>query len=118
MRLKLDENMPESLVDALKRLGHDVHTVREEQLQGAPDAEVFRAAQVEARLLVTQDLDFSDARQYPPGTHRGILLIRLVNPSRRMLHSYVEQLFVEQDARVWEGCFVVATDTKIRVRRP
>jgi hypothetical protein len=35
-----------------------------------------------------------------------------------MLHSYVEQLFVEQDVGAWEGCFVVATDTKIRVRRP
>ena len=118
MRLKLDENMPESLVESLKGQGHDVHTVLEEQLQGAPDAEVFRAAQAEARFLVTQDLDFSDTRQYAPGTHQGILLVRLINPSRRMLRSYVERLFIEQDVGSWERCFVVATDTKIRVRRP
>jgi hypothetical protein len=32
MNIKLDENMPASLADALKQLGHDVETVPEEGL--------------------------------------------------------------------------------------
>jgi hypothetical protein len=42
----------------------------------------------------------------------------LANPSRRLLRAYVERLFLEQDVETWHGCFVVATDTKIRVRSP
>jgi hypothetical protein len=50
--------------------------------------------------------------------HHGILLVRLANPSRRLLRVYLERLFLEQDVAMWHGCFVVATDTKIRVRNP
>jgi predicted nuclease of predicted toxin-antitoxin system len=118
MRIKLDENLPETIAEALRVQGHDVHTVPEEQLQGAPDRDVFLAAQAEARFLVTQDLDFSDTRQYAPGAHRGILLVRLSNPSRRMLRDYIQRLFLEEDVEQWYDCFVVATDTKVRIRQP
>jgi hypothetical protein len=37
MRIKLDENMPASLVLALQALGHDVDTVPGEGLAGEPD---------------------------------------------------------------------------------
>lgn len=32
MKIKLDENMPESLAEQLGQLGHDVHTVPSEAL--------------------------------------------------------------------------------------
>lgn len=60
MRLKLDENLPKSLVTSLTALGHDVDTVVEEGLKGRSDDEVWEAAQNHERFLVTQDLDFSD----------------------------------------------------------
>ncbi|MEO5727778.1 MAG: DUF5615 family PIN-like protein [Byssovorax sp.] len=118
MRIKLDENLPASLVDALVRLGHDADSVPQEGLQGATDPDVWAAAQADKRFLVTQDLDFSDVRQFAPGTHHGLLLVRLGNPSRRALMSYIESLFRAEDIEHWARCFVVATDTKIRVRRP
>jgi predicted nuclease of predicted toxin-antitoxin system len=118
MRLKLDENLPATLAEALRAQGHDADTVPEEALQGASDADVFSAAQAEGRFLITQDLDFADTRRYAPGTHHGILLVRLANPSRSLLRVYIERLFLEQDVEMWRGCFVVATDTKVRVRSP
>jgi len=118
MRIKLDENLPISLVEVLVQLGHDADSVQQEGLAGSPDPDVWAAAQVAERLLVTQDLDFSDMRQFAPGTHQGLLLIRLGNPSRRALMAYIEALFQTEDVERWARCFVVATDTKIRVRRP
>lgn len=118
MRIKLDENLPASLIEALMRLGHDADSVHQEGLQGASDPDVWAAAQAAKRFLVTQDLDFSDLRQFAPGTHHGLLLVRLANPSRLALTTYVESLFRAEDVERWAGCFVVATDTKIRVRRP
>lgn len=118
MKLKLDENLPASLEEALAALGHEVDTVPAEGLAGRPDGDVWDAAQSEARLLVTQDLDFSDARRYAPGTHHGVLLIRLREPGRVALSDAVRALFEREDVDSWRGCIVVAGDHRIRVRRP
>lgn len=118
MKIKLDENLPRRLVSALGTLGHNVQTPREEGLSGASDQVVWEAAQREGRFLITQDLDFSDARRFAPGTHCGILLVRLREPSRQALIERVERLFGDEDAGQWERSYVVATDRKVRVRRP
>ena len=67
MKLKLDENIPVSLVEALTLLGHDVHTVAGEGLIGRADQEIWTHCQLEDRLLITQDLDFSDSRRVESG---------------------------------------------------
>jgi len=77
MRIKLDENLPIRSALRLRDLGHDVDTVLDEGLGGQSDAAIWEAVQSEGRFLVTQDLDFSDMRRFAPGTHHGILLIRL-----------------------------------------
>jgi len=118
MKIKLDENLPLRLADFLKDLGHDVHTVREERLVGHNDTENWEAAQKESRFLIAQDLDFSDVRQFAPGAHRGILLIRLHSPNRRNLVARIAELFQTENVGEWARCFVVATERKIRVLKP
>jgi len=118
MRIKLDENLPSRLASRLAGMGHDAQTVVEEGIAGQADPVIWEAAQREARFLITQDLDFSQVRRFAPGTHHGILLIRLHTPSRRALIARVEDLFREQDVGQWARCFVVATERKVRVRRP
>jgi hypothetical protein len=118
VRLKLDENLPAALLADLARLGHDVQSVPGEGLAGRPDASVWSAAQSEDRFLITQDLDFSDLRRFVPGTHSGLLLVRLAQPGRLALARRVRDLFTTEDVEAWRRCFVVATGRKLRVRRP
>jgi len=118
MRIKLDENIPVSLVTALDALGHDVDSVPQEGLTGKPDPDVWRGAQESGRFLITQDLDFSDVRRYAPGTHHGLLLVRLKQPGRRAVSKRVISLFKDHDPDLWRGCFVLATEVKVRVHRP
>jgi len=118
MTLKLDENLPATQVTRLVALGHDVDTVPGEQIAGKDDDTVWNAAQQAGRFLLTQDLDFSDVRRFEPGTHHGLMLIRLNNPSRRRLTARVEVVFNTERVEQWAGCFVVVTDRKVRVRRP
>jgi predicted nuclease of predicted toxin-antitoxin system len=118
MKIKLDENMPAGLSLTLSQLGHDVDTVPEEGLSGAIDENVWNAAQQEGRFLITQDLDFSDIRRYAPGTHYGLLLVRLRDPGRQALKKKVAWLFESEDIETWKTCFVVATDHKVRIRKP
>lgn len=118
MNIKLDENLPATLVAILTAAGHDVDTVPDEGLAGRSDPEVWQAAQAAARFFITQDLDFSDIRRYQPGTHQGLLLVRLAEPSRRQLVERVQHLFATESVDTWGHCFVVVTDRKIRIRRP
>jgi len=117
MKIKLDENLPLRLANSLKELGHDVHAVKDEFLVGHADGEIWEAAQKESRFLITQDLDFSDSRKFVPGSHHGILLIRLHSPNRRNLVERIVELFEKEDVGEWAGCFVVATERKIRIVR-
>ena len=75
-RFKLDENLPRDAEALLRKLGHDVHTVLDEQLGGSPDPRVLDASQAEERILVTFDLDFSDIRVYPLTRQVGIRILR------------------------------------------
>jgi predicted nuclease of predicted toxin-antitoxin system len=76
LRFKLDENLPLRVCTALRELGHDIETAISEGLAGAPDSHVLAACSVEDRILVTLDLDFSDVRLCPPGSHCGIWVLR------------------------------------------
>ena len=118
MQIKLDENLPSRLADALATFGHHIDTVPEEGLAGRPDSDVWAAAQAAGRFLITQDLDFSDVRRFRPGSHPGILLVRLRNPGRTALFAKVVSIFENEAVETWAGCFVVATDRKLRIRRP
>ena len=117
MNIKLDENLPERLVAELSALGHDVDTIRAKRLAGRDDTDVWEVTQAAERFLVTQDLDFSDLRRYAPGTHAGLLLVRLDSPSREALLARVSVLFATEPVNEWGGCLVVATDHKVRIKR-
>lgn len=117
MRIKLDENIPARLVPLLMDLGHDVDTVIGEKLVGRDDPAIWKGSQATKRFLITQDPDFSDVRKFAPGTHHGLLLLRLRDPGRNALLQRILTIFESEEVESWNGCFVVATDRKIRIRR-
>ena len=89
MKFKLDENLPDLIYTTLVGLGHDAHTVAEEQLGGATDDAVLRASIAERRVRITLDLDFADIRAYPPGNHAGIWGLRPAVQTFRAIASLV-----------------------------
>ncbi|MBI3206390.1 MAG: DUF5615 family PIN-like protein [Myxococcales bacterium] len=118
MKLKLDENLPATLATRLRALGFDADTVLDEGLGGRSDGDVWAAAQTAGRFLVTQDLDFSDARVFAPGTHHGILLARVPDDEQWRVADHVVAWFSDEEAKSWSGCLVVASPRKVRVLRP
>ena len=118
MKVKLDENIPARLAAVLTTLGHDVDTVTSEGLKGKSDGEIWSAARRNDRFLITQDLDFSDARQFTPGTHAGLLPVRLREPGANALVSRIGDIVRDEGLDSFARCFVVLTDRKLRIRRP
>ena len=92
MKFKLDENFGARTQQVFTEFGHDVHTVREEDLQGAADQKIYGVCQTEQRCLVTLDLDFTDVVRFPPEQTGGIVVVRVPrNPSLTLLEQLVRQ---------------------------
>ncbi len=90
MRIKLDENLPESAVQGFRDAGHEVDTAHAEGLQGSDDPDVLRAATDDGRLLVTLDRGLGDVRRYPPETHAGVHVLRLDHQSPRAVGREID----------------------------
>ena len=116
MKFKLDENLPELAGQKLRELGHDVHTVADEGLQGAEDPAVLQASVSEDRVLVTLDLDFADIRTYPPGTHAGIWVLRPVAQTFSATTALVEAGLRLAAAERTRGQLWVIDEKRVRIR--
>lgn len=116
LRFKLDENLPGRVETTLRDLGNDVETAISEGLAGAADPDLLAACTSEDRILITLDLDFSDIRSYPPGSHKGIWVLR---PAAQTFDGILELVFagirltsVERTA----GQLWVIDKTRVRIR--
>ena len=75
MKLKLDENLSRSVAELCRTAGHDVMTVRDQGLRGAPDEQVFAVSAQEGRVLVTLDRDLGQVLRFQPSSSAGIIII-------------------------------------------
>ena len=117
MRFKLDENIDVRAEAALSSAGHDVATVVGQDLGGATDTVIAEAVGAEGRILVTLDRGFADLRTYPPGSHPGLVVLRLRRQGLASLTAALELLAAYENLAGIGGCIVIVSDAGVRVRR-
>ena len=110
----MDENIPNSTVQELRTMGHDVLDIRGTERQGMFDDELWPLAQAERRTLVTTDKGFSAHRDEE---HSGLLVVRLRQPNEQRIHARIVAAFRQFPEREWPGLFVVMRDTVQSVHR-
>ena len=118
MRFLLDEACAHAILPELRSLGHEVDHIADRQLRGSPDELVIALCKRESRILITPDLDFSDERVYPPGTHPGIILLRVwhqISPEV-MAHEVAQRVSGLDEAKI-AGNIVVLEPDSIRIRK-
>lgn len=118
LRFKLDENVPVEAAEVLRSAGFDVHSVYDESLAGATDGAIADACAAEGRVLITLDLDFSDLRAYPPGSHTGIVILRPRTPDRDATLSLLVRVAALFGSEVVHGCLWIVDPERVRVRSP
>jgi predicted nuclease of predicted toxin-antitoxin system len=118
MLIKLDENMSNTHAEFLRQMGHECDRVTDEGLSGETDEIVWQQACQEQRFFITLDLDFSDVRRFPPGTHPGILLLRPRTRSRQAVLDLLTRILNDYPLESLQGCLVVADEAQTRIRRP
>ena len=117
MRVKLDENVTSFAKQLLAASGHEVDTVADERMIGANDDDLLAACMADGRLLITFDLGFGDIRVYPPGTHAGVIVLRLRDQQPAATLSVVRRFTATHDLEAIGGALVVVTDERVRIRR-
>ena len=112
MLVKLDENLSIAHANFLRNEGCDCDRVTDEALSGEDDEVVWQQACAEGRFFITLDLDFSDVRRFPPGTHPGILLLRSGSGSRQAVLDILVRVVREYPLETLQGCLAVADETQ------
>lgn len=117
MNLYTDECVYWVTVAALQSWGHDVVTTQEENLVGEADEVLLRQAVAQERVLVTNDLDFSNIRRYPPTEHRGIIVLKIRPRTLHEVHLVLKQLLENVAPEAIDQTLVIVDRNKYRVRR-
>ena len=116
MRIKVDENIGRSGVCLLRENGHDVLSVRDQQLIGAADEVVFQACVEEARNLIALDRDFGQVPRFPPDQTAGIVILEIGGPgSLDLLHDRRRDFLAIAATRSVSGELWIVEPRRVRV---
>lgn len=119
LRLLLDENVPPQAAIQLRQHDYDAVHVRDVNLKGHEDSQIMNCAIKSERCLVTLDADFSDIRNYPVGSHKGVIRLKLrFAPSSTVVSVLLSLLPKLADAPVEKGLLVVSDGKQYRLRLP
>jgi predicted nuclease of predicted toxin-antitoxin system len=114
VRFLLNENISGTVIRVLRERGHDVVSAKE-TLRGASDEEILAKAQLEQRILATQDKDFGElAFRVRLPASCGVILFRLAGTDHDQDNRRILEV-LESDTN-WVGPFAVVTQRLIRIR--
>lgn len=116
MDLKLDENLPVECLSQLRKAGHDVLSVRDQDLVGATDAELASKCAEERRVLVSLDLDFADIRTFTPSEYSGIVVFRLAFQDRDTMMRIVDRLIGLLQRQSPQRQLWIVEEDRVRIR--
>jgi predicted nuclease of predicted toxin-antitoxin system len=109
-----NENLPLEVVEAVRKLGHDVTWIRTDA-PGSKDRDILQRAESEQRIVLTCDKDFGElAFQFGLPASCGIVLFRLPASSSAALATLV--VAAPQSRTDWAGQFSVVEAGRIRMR--
>jgi predicted nuclease of predicted toxin-antitoxin system len=117
VRVKLDENVSVRAKALFVAAGHDAESVIDEGMPGVRDEELLAVCAREERVLVTFDVGFGDVRAHPPGTHAGVVLLRLRDQQPAATFEVLRSLLAAHDLVAFAGSLAVVTDENVRIRR-
>ena len=114
----LDEDLPRSAADLVRRLGHHAVDVRDVGLRGETDRQIISYAREQDLCLITGDYDFADTRSYPPSEHCGIVVLRIRRGSTaRSILALLEAFLQKGDlVSAIAGKLAIAEPGRLRIR--
>lgn len=114
MRFFVDENLGFEVVNFLRQDGHDVKSAIEDYV-GVDDKKILSLSYKQNRILITADRDFGELIFNQKIRHAGIIFLRLIDQTNENKIKILKEV-IKNFALKIKNKFVVATETKIRIR--
>lgn len=113
----IDACLPKSSVNVFRNLGIDAVDARKVSLGAAEDQIIFDYAQQINRIIVTKDKGFGNVLNYPVGSNRGIILLRLPSIcTADQINNAIEKFLKSVDLNRLEKSLAVVDMNKFRIR--
>lgn len=117
MKFLLDENISPKTADFLRELGHDVMHLRDINLKGATDEKVISYAIKHGLILITIDRGFGNILDYPPGSHPGIIRLKLRYMPSKIVNSILKKFLKELNTQDICGNLAIVEKNRYRLRK-
>jgi predicted nuclease of predicted toxin-antitoxin system len=116
MRFRVDENLPIEVAAMRQQAGYDAATVPEQHLGGSDDAQLAALCQLEGRILVTLDMDFSGIRNYQSAEFPSLVVLRLRQQDKPHVLDVFMRCMQVLDQEPIEGHLWIVEERRIRIR--
>ena len=83
-----------------------------------PIENVVVAATAEGRILISLDVGMGDIRAYPPGSHAGIVVLRVPDQSAATVTEAINDLAGLAEPASLTGAIAILQRGLLRIRRP
>jgi predicted nuclease of predicted toxin-antitoxin system len=112
----IDANLPRTLCELCRELGHEAVHARDVGLSDSPDDAIAAFAREHELAILTTDFDFSDIRKFPPRAHHGIVVFALPRrPNRQKIHAFIRKFLVDL-SEAPQGRLLIVDEERIRIR--
>ncbi|MFZ2603822.1 MAG: DUF5615 family PIN-like protein [Candidatus Omnitrophota bacterium] len=101
----------------MQKAGFACFNLRQIGKTEAADGEVIEIAKSKDAILVTRDRDFADISLYPPGTHRGIILLRITPQNMDTVHKVLLEALRIIPLEYIPGNLLIVTSITYRLHR-
>jgi predicted nuclease of predicted toxin-antitoxin system len=117
MKFLADMGISPRSVQFLRDLGYEAIHLHEIGLDKMADSQILEKAHQEARVLLTNDLDFSDLLAASRARLPSVVIFRLKDMRPQNVNRYLEEILSKHSKELSEGVICSVRSKRIRVRR-
>jgi len=116
MKILADMHISPATVTYLQSLGHNVVRINEIMSPESADDVIVEAAAKSDRIILTQDLDFSEIIALSQKEKPSLISLRLSSSRIENVNAVLTKILPQIEDAVKRGAIVSVEDNKIRVR--